>query len=289
MLEHVACRHCQAPNLATETLCFACGQPLRKPARLRERPPSAPWVFWLGMLFALAAVGLLATSASQWIAASRLEAGIPDARMFALIALLAIVGQVGLYRARRDDRHWWVLRRAPELPLSQVHSQDAVWIRGFVQCEAPLDLPYTADQKCVYYHVVVKERDEDNGGWRTTQNETNAVDFLVRQESDTIYLPSGGVHFEAPLFVDTYLADGVKVQVWALAVEVPISVCGRLDADGGPPVLVQLSDAIPVVATWRLPQDYIAELAKRGRRAWWFGWAASLLAGLVLIATVARG
>jgi hypothetical protein len=290
MLEHVACPQCHAQNLRTEVICFACGAPLGKRPKVREAPPSLPWVLWVGMAFALAALGCVAAGASQLLAAYRLGAGIPSARMLAVVGVLFAVGQVALYRSRREDRWWWELKRVPDLPLTQIHAEDATWVRGTVQCDTPLDLPYTADEKCVYYHVVVKERDDDGrGGWHTTQNETNAVDFTVAAESGEAYVPSGGVRYEAPLFVDTFLADGVKAQVWAIALQTPISVCGRVEAQGEPRLLRRLSEAVPVVATWRFPSDYLAELAKRGRRAQWFGWAVSLVAAVVLIATVARG
>jgi hypothetical protein len=289
MLEHVACRRCHAPNLTTEAICFACGAPLGRRRRARDAPPVTPWVFWFGIAFALAVVGLLAAVASHWLRAYRIAAGLSDVHMFAAVILLAAVGQAALSRARRRDGQWWELKRAPELPLAQTQAQDAAWIRGFVKSDTPLELPYAGNQKCVYYHVVVKEQEADQGGWRTTQNDTNAVDFTVQQESDTIYVPSGGVQFDAPLFVDTYLADGAKAKVWAVAVEVPISVCGRVQVEGEQRVLMRLSDAIPVVVTWRLPSDCVAELAQRGRRAHWFGWAVSALAALLLIATVARG
>jgi hypothetical protein len=247
-------------------------------------------VLWLGIAVVLAAFGFVAAGASQVIAAYRLEAGISEARMFLVVGVLLVIGQVALYRARCEDRQWWELRRAPELSLTQVHSGDAIWLRGSVQCDTPLDLPYTMEEKCVYYRAVVKEQDaSEKGGWRTTQNETNAVDFTVAGESGAVYLPCGDVRFEAPLFVDTFLAPGVKVQVWAIAVETPISVCGRVDDDGGPRRLVRLSEAAPVIATWRLPADYLAELMTRGRRAQCFGWAVSVAAAVTLVATVARG
>lgn len=290
MLEHVTCPRCRAPNLKTELVCFACGKLLSKPPRSRERPPSLPWVLWLGLAFALAAFGFVAASASQLLASYQLEAGVPTSRMLLVVVLLLVIGQVALYRARCEDRQWWELKRAPELPLTQVRSGDAVWLRGVVQCDTPLDLPYTMGEKCVYYRAVVKERDSsEKGGWRTTQNETNAVDFVVAGESGAVYLPCGDVRFEAPRFVDTFLDPGIKVQVWAIAVETPISVCGRVDDDGGPRRLVRLSEATPVIATWRFPSDYLAELMARGRRAQCFGWAVSIAAAVALIATVARG
>lgn len=290
MLEHIICPRCQAPNLTAEQVCFACGRQLGKFARPRERPPSLPWVLWFGIAIALAALGVLVASASQLLASYRLEAGVPKAHMLFAAALLLAVGQVALYRARREDRRWWELKRTPEMPLTQVSSRDATWVRGAVQCEAPLELPYAPDEKCVYYHLVVKEQEQtEKGGWRTTQNERNSVDFTVVADSGAVYVPSGGVHFEAPLFVDTCPAPGVRAKVWAVGLNTPLTVCGRVEEEGGPRLLVRLSETVPLIATWRFPSDYLAELAKRGRRTQWLGWTVSFLAAATLIATLARG
>ena len=286
MLEHVACPHCNAPNLKGEVMCFACGQPLGKRPRARPEMPVVPWVLWLGAVFGLVAFGLFAFSASQWVARYRQQMGIPDARMFALAGILAVAGQVALYWSRREDHAWWELKRAPELPLAQAQSGDAVWIRGAVKCETPLAMPY-AGEACVYYRLVVQERDY-RGRWRMTERDTKAVDFAVAEEAGSIYVPSGGVLFDAPPYVNSFLADGTRIQVWAIVLETPLSVCGRVDGDGKERIFSRLSAAVPAVATWRLAADYLAELARRSRLLQWGGWAASLAAALVLIATLAR-
>ncbi len=290
MLEHIECPRCSAPNLSSEIVCFACGRPLRPPRKRLpgQPPPEAPWVFWLGLLIALAAAAFVGWHIVSWIAAHRARAALPLWHLPVAGVLLLAAGQFAFYQARQRDRRWWRFRRAPELKLSRVGPGDAVWIRGELQCDTPLVAPYVG-QECAYYRYVVRERSEDEAGWRVTERDTKAVDFRVVGDGESVRVPSGAVLFDAPLYVDTPLSPGgtARVRVWTLAAGVPLSLCGLLVDDGTRRRLDPLDDSLPIVATWRLPADYVRLVAKRARAAQRWAWALTILGVLVLIAGIA--
>lgn len=198
------------------------------------------------------------------------------------------VGQLAFLEARRRDRRWWRLRRAPQLPLSQAQTGDALWVRGRLACDTPLIAPYTG-QECAYFRYIVREREQGQAGWRETQRGTNAVDFRLLEGEESVYVPSGDVLFDAPLFGDSFIGSGgtTQVRVWALAVGLPCSICGRLAGETSRPRLDPLGEGLPAVATWRLPADYVNLVRRRARVAHKWGWALTILGVLTLIAGIA--
>ncbi|UCC68184.1 MAG: hypothetical protein JSV79_13930 [Armatimonadota bacterium] len=290
MLEHIECPKCSAPNLTTEVMCFACGASLR-PRRKRppgERPAEAPWPLWVAVLIALLAAAFAGWHVASWIAGLRTRADLEFWHLPAAGAALIVAGQIAFWEARRRDRRWWRLRRAPELPLSRATTGDAVWARGRLACDTPLIAPYTS-QECAYYRYSVREREQGQAGWRETERGTKAVDFRLAQEGDSVYVPSGAVLFDAPLFADSFIDVGgtTQVRVWALSVGMPISVCGLLAGETSRPRLDPLDEFVPIVATWRLPGDYVRLVGRRARIAHLSGWVLTVVGLLVLIAGIA--
>ena len=291
MLEHVECPRCNTSNLTSEAVCFACGAALQ-PMRLRKHRalpmPAAPWVMWVGLLLGLAAAGLVALHVTQWVVAQEESAARPVWHLPAAGGLLLAAGQAGFTIARRMDRRWWRLKRAPRLKLAEARMADAVWVRGRPECDTPLIAPYVA-KPCAYYRLVVREREEGQSGWQVKERETRAVDFRVVEESRSAYVPSGGVLFDAPWYIDTFIDPGgrVEARLWVLAVDMPVSVCGRLAGETTRLRMDALGEALPVVATWREPKAYCALVARRARRAQIAGWVATVVGGLALISAVA--
>ncbi len=290
MLEHVSCPRCGAPNLTTDYVCFACGarlRPIRK--RIRPRPSHVPWPFWVGLALALAVLGLGAWKTTEWLSSYRQQKRSPVSHWLLAGGALLVAGQAAFYRARRTDRRRWRLARAPELPLRQAHAGDVIWARGRIECDTPLIAPY-CEEPCVYYHLVIKERDSSEAPWRTVRRETRSVDFTVSQDDASVRIPTGGVLFEAPIWSDTY-PDGsadLHVRVWALALGVPAGIWGKVANEGNRLRLDPPADDLPVVATWQSPQQYVASLARRATGMQIVGWAASLAGALVLMAAVAQ-
>jgi len=290
MLEHIECPHCEAPNLTTEAICFACGTPLR-PSRRRRRgepPVEAPWPLWLALVIALVAAGFVGWHLAVWISGLGARSELAAWHLPAGGVVLAAAGQIAFHQARCRDRRWWRLRRAPEMRLSQVSVGDAVWLHGQVGCDTPIIAPYT-EQECAYYRYIVREREESNGGWRETERGTKAVDFRVVQDGKSVYVPSGAVLFDAPFFGEEYIdPTGIaRVRVWALAVGLPVSVCGVLVGETSRPRMDALDESLPIIATWRLPQDYVRLVARRARAAYLWGWALTMLGALVFVAGMA--
>jgi hypothetical protein len=178
MLEHTECPRCHAPNLATEVVCFACGASLRaRPKRLAGgQPARAPWPLWVGLLFAVVVAGFASWRLAIWLATYRARAALPAWWLPAGGLLLIALGQIAFVEARRRDRRWWGLRRAPELKLSQASVGDTIWARGRLACDTPIIAPYIG-QECAYYRYIVREREPGQSGWRVTERGTNAVDF----------------------------------------------------------------------------------------------------------------
>jgi len=291
VLEHVECPRCDTANLTSEVVCFACGawlRPRRLPKHRASPTPAAPWVMWVGLLLGLAAAGLVALHVTQWVVAQEESAGRPVWHLPAAGALLVAAGQAGFTIARGIDRRWWRLKRAPGLKLGQAHTEDAVWVRGRLECDTPLIAPYVA-KPCAYYRVVVREREEGQSGWQVKERETRAVDFRLVEESRSVYVPSGGVLFDAPWYIDTFIDPGGSAQarLWVLAVDMPVSVCGRLAGETARPRMDALGEGLPVVATWREPEAYCALVARRARRAQIAGWVATMVGGLALISAAA--
>jgi hypothetical protein len=181
------------------------------------------------------------------------------------------------------------LRRAPELPLSQSHTGDAVWARGKVKCDTPI-IPAYFPQECAYYRYVVREREEGETGWRVTERETNAVDFELSEGEESVYVPSGCVRFDAPLYVETYLDPGghTQVKLWAIPIGLPVSLCGRIAGETSQPRVDPLEDDLPGVVTWRTPQDYVAMVAKQARSINLLGWGLTVCGVVALIAGLVR-
>jgi hypothetical protein len=204
-------------------------------------------------------------------------------------AVLAAAGQLAFREARRRDRRWWRLSRSPELPFSRVHVGDSVWLRGAVACERPLIAPYVA-QECVYYRYILREREHGQTGWKTTEREAKFVDFRIVDGEESVYVPSGGVLFDAPLYADTYIDPGgtMNVRVWALATGLPASICGQLAGDAPQPRLDPLGEDLPAVATWREPKAYLTFLHRRAKLAQSWGWALTVLGALAFIGGVVR-
>ncbi len=289
MLTHRTCPNCGAENLAEEPVCFACGASARKSRARRERPPETPWFFYLGALALLALFAVIAYQASHGLAEYRLRAGVPAGSGLLLALALAFFGQYGFARARREDRSHWEQARAPHLPLQGAGPGDAVWLRGAIVCDTPLEVPYLPEQQCVYYELLVREREDgQQGGWRTTQRARQAVDFVLQEGEETLYVPSGDLEVDAPVCVDSFVDSATHVKVSALLVGWQLSACGRV-VEGPPRRLDRLSEEVPAVVTCRYRDDYLAAVSKSERRHRAAGWLWSILAAVVLIATVARG
>jgi len=126
--------------------------------------------------------------------------------------------------------------------------------------------------------------------WRETERGGNAVDFRLLEDDESVYVPSGPVLFDAPLYLDNYLdpSGTIHVRVWALPVGLPVSLCGLLAGETSRPGIDPLGDALPVIATWRLPDDYISLVARRVRAAHMWAWALTILGGIALIAGIVR-
>lgn len=290
MLQHSECPRCHAPNLGSEIVCFACGASLRPlPKRFLPAPAQAPWLLWVGLLVGLAIAGFVGYHLAALLAGYRATVPMPAWYFPAAGAALVIAGQVALVEARKTDRRWWALKRAPELPMSQVHTGDTVWLRGKVQCESPLIAPYTTAE-CVYYRYARQEREEGKAGWHTVERDTKCIDFEVAQENHSLYVPSGGVLFDAQIYYEGFLdPDGeVQVKVWALPVGIPVSMCGQVAGESDRPRIGPCSDELPVIATWRAPSDYVALTARRAKWAQAAGWFLTVLGALTLIASVAK-
>ncbi len=289
MLEHVECPRCSAPNLTTEVVCFACGASIR-PSRKRPRggpPAEVPWPLWLALIAALLAAGLAAWHLTAWIAGFRARADLAPWHLPVAGAVLLAAGQGAFYQARVRDRQWWRLRRAPELKLSGANVGDTLWARGELACDTPLVSPYTG-QECAYYRYVVRERESDETGWRVTERGKKAVDFRLVQDGESVYVPCGSVLFDAPFYGEMHVSSTgtVRVRVWALPIGAPVSVCGVLVGETSRPRMDALDAALPIVATWRLPGDYVRMVGRWARALYLWGWALTMLGVVVLIAGI---
>lgn len=290
MLEHVECPACGAPNLASEMVCFACGKVLRPgPRRTRSPDVAAPWPLWLGLTFGLAAVGLVMCQLASWLAQHARWAAYPAWHLPAAAGALIAAGQVGFRGARRSDQRWWRLSRASEIALPRATSGDTIWTRGQIGCDTPLYPPYVG-QPCAYYRYVVREREPGQAGWKETERGSAAVDFRVVDGDKSLYVPCGHVVFDAPVYVDSFSADGDirQIRAWALPAGLPVSVCGLVVAEGPQPRMDPLGEDLPVVVTWRSPRDYVACVGRRARRLDRWGWLLTFAGVVAFIAGVAR-
>lgn len=291
VLQHIECPRCHAPNTGAEYICFACGAPLKPmPKRFgRQAPGSAPWPMWLGLVLMLCLAGFLGYRAIILLVGYREIAAWPSWYLPGAGGALVMGGQITFLIARRGDADSWRLRRAPKLPLSQAHTGDAVWARGKVKCDSPI-VPAYFPQECAYYCYVVRERESDEGGWRVTERETNAVDFELADGDDSVYVPSGSVRFDAPVYVESYLDPGgsIQVKLWAIPVGLPVSLCARIAGETSRPRVDPLEDDLPGVVTWRSAEDYVAIVAKQARMTHLGGWALTVLGAIALIAGLVR-
>lgn len=287
MLQHTECPRCHAPNLSTDYCCFACGARLRAlPKRMGGPAPAAPpWPMWIGILLLLGLAGFLGYHAVIHLAGYRRMAAWPVWYLPAAGAAMILGGQIAFLEARRREANSWRLKRAPQLPLSQSHTGDAVWARGKVACDTPI-VPAYFPQECAYYHYVVREREPGQSGWHVRERDTNAVDFQLVEEGHSVYVPSGCVRFDAPIYVEQFLDPeaAVELKLWAIPVGLPVALCARIAGDASHPRVDPLEPDLPGVVTWRTPQDYVAMVAKQARLTSSGGWALTVLGAIVLIA-----
>ena len=288
-LQHTECPRCGAPNLGTEVCCFACGARLKAlPKRFGGSPaPEPPWPLWIGLALILAVCGFIGYHAITWLVGYREQAAWPYWYLPVAGLALAIAGQLAFADARRRDARSWRLRRAPELPLTQAHTGDAVWTLGKVACDTPV-VPAYFPQECAYYHYVLREREPGESGWRVTERETKTVDFRLVGEKESVYVPSGCIQVQAPLYVESFVDPGgtMEVKLWAIPVGLPVSLCGRLAGSSSRPRVEELDRDTRAILTWRSPAGYCALVSKRARRASMLGWALTVLATLSLITGV---
>jgi predicted nucleic acid-binding Zn ribbon protein len=289
MLPHRVCPQCGTENLTDEPVCFACGAPARKRRAPRERPPATPWVLYVGALALLALFAVVVFYTSHGIASYLQLAEVPIVCMLLLALALVLLGQYGFLHARRQDRCYWELKRAPQLPLKQAAPGDAVWLRGTIACDTPMEVPYLPGEQCVYYKLRVREREGEQSGWHTTQRDEQAVDFWLRDGDGTVYLPSGDLGIEAPVCIDSPVDSSTQVRVSALFVGWQVSVCGRVVDDPSRRRLDRLSEDACAVVTCQYAADYLADLSQSERRHRAAGWTLSILALVLLIATCVRG
>ncbi len=290
LLQHIECPRCHAPNLGADYCCFACGERLKAiPKRFAGPAPSAPWPMWIGMALILGICGFLGYQGVIWLVGYRQQTGLPPWYLPAVGAAMIVGGQIAFFEARRRDANSWRLKRAPELPLAQSHTGDAVWARGKVKCDTPI-VPAYFPQECAYYHYVVRDREPGERGWRVRERETNAVDFELVEGNQSVYVPSGCVRFDAPVYVETYLdVEGtVQLKLWAIPVGLPVSLCGRIAGATAKPRVDRLEDDLPGVVTWRTPQDYVEMVASQARWVNLGGWALTVFGALCLIAGLVR-
>ncbi|MFB3881117.1 MAG: hypothetical protein ACE149_07630 [Armatimonadota bacterium] len=291
MLQHIECPRCHAPNLSTDYFCFACGTGLKAlPKRLGGAPPAAaPWPMWIGILLLLALAAFFGYHAIVRLAGYRQLAAWPLWYLPAAGAVMVLAGQLAFLEARRREANSWRLKRAPELPLSQSHTGDAVWARGKVACETPI-VPSYFPQECAYYHYVVREREPGQSGWHVRERDTNAVDFRLVQDDRSVYVPSGCVRFDAPIYIEQYLDPDLSVQLklWAIPVGLQVALCARIAGDTEHPRAGLIEDDLPGVVTWRLPQDYVAMVAKQARLVSAAGWTLTVFGVIALIAGLVR-
>ena len=122
------------------------------------------------------------------------------------------------------------------------------------------------------------------------ERDTNAVDFELVEGDQSLYVPSGCVRFDAPVYVETYLdVDGtVQVKLWAIPVGLTVSLCARVAGDSAHPRVDPLEPDLPGVVTWRTPEDYVAMVARQARTAQLGGWLLTALGALALIASLVR-
>jgi hypothetical protein len=292
ILEHTDCPRCGAPNLGTEVCCFACGARLKAlPKRFGSGSAAGPpWPLWIGLLLILIVCGFIGYHALTWLVGYRNEAAWPYWYLPVAGLALAIAGQVAFRESRRRDARSWRLSRAPELPLSQAHTGDAVWTLGKVACDTPV-IPSYFPQECAYYHYILREREHGQAGWRITERETKTVDFRLVGEKESVYVPAGCIRVDAPIYVECYLDPGgtMQVKLWAIPIGLPVSLCGRIAGSSRRPRVEHLDADTRAVVTWRAPTDYCAFVAKRARRASLLGWTLTILATLALIAGLVNG
>jgi hypothetical protein len=116
------------------------------------------------------------------------------------------------------------------------------------------------------------------------------VDFRLEQDGESVYVPSGGVHVDAPIYVETYVDPGATMQVklWAIPVGLPMSLCGRVMGSSSQPRVDPLEEWLPAVVTWRRARDYVEQVARRAGQARVWGWALTIAGTLAVIGGMVR-
>lgn len=105
-----------------------------------------------------------------------------------------------------------------------------------------------------------------------------------------MYVPTGGVLFDAAQYLDsmTDVDATQQVLVWAVPVGMPTSLFGQVGGEVAQRRMDGPGQGLPVIVTWRLPQDYVALMSRRARTDRAAGWVVTVLGLVLLIAGVAR-
>ncbi len=118
--------------------------------------------------------------------------------------VFALVGLLLLVSARQADRKNYVIERASPLPLSLVNVRDDVWVRGRVDCSAPVASPHFG-YMCVHYDYKLEERVARRTGksttytWVTRDHRTESAPFRLWQGDLSILVDARQAEFLFPV------------------------------------------------------------------------------------------
>ena len=214
--------------------------------------------------------------------------------------IVSLVGTVFLLLAwglwalvRSWDRQNAVLAAAPALPIRLVTVHDDVWVRGDIECPAPVVVPHF-HTRCVHYAYRLEEhvrktrttsdgKSETYYEWETRQTDDGGAPFSLNDHGHVLHIDPSQARFEhEPALTET-------LGSWRHSCNYTpfpgtVSAVGVVDEDKRS--LVPFHH-VPLVITPKERAQYLADAESSERWAAWFGlaflWIGFLLVGFGLV------
>lgn len=118
-----------------------------------------------------------------------------------IVTAIAIALLIG---ARRADARNWIYARAPQLPIRLLTARDDAWVRGVVECAAPITVPRFG-ARCVYFEFLVEEKRTRTV--RTSKGGTRTETYWAVVQRDVQGVPFDLVEGDHRLRIDPTGAD----------------------------------------------------------------------------------
>jgi hypothetical protein len=217
--------------------------------------------------------------------------------VFGIIAI--IIGIVLFFKGLSRQRLAQLIEDTPTSRTTDINSFGLVEIKGTIECDDCTETPGSGDP-CVWYRVVVEERETSFGGrgrssrWITTRDEEFGVTFQVNDGYGTFDVTPWGAQVDVPeitegdrsalasfLTIDCFM-ENQKVSVWALYPGTEVYVLGEVQPHASRNAIGRGEGAYPFVISNREESEFLRSTST-GAWGWMLGSAVAIIGGVLAL------